>query len=137
MPDIFTKEKRSWVMSRIRSRDTKIEKFVEAHLKKNKIKFKKNFKIIGSPDFAIPNKEIAIFIDGDFWHGYDYKKRRHNLPEYWKEKIQKNMNRDKKVNKELKILGWKVIRIWEHQIEKKPEIVMKRLLGFVYKVASA
>jgi len=103
-------------MSRIRGKDTKIEKSVEAWLKRNKIKFRKHYKVIGSPDFALPKRKIAIFVDGDFWHGYDFKKRKNKLPLYWKEKIKRNMKRDKKIDSKLKKLGWKVIRVWEHEL---------------------
>jgi len=127
MADIFTKEKRSWIMSRIRGKNTRIEKIFQAILRKNKIGFKKHFKILGNPDFIIPGEKIAIFIDGDFWHGYDYKKRRHKLPQYWKKKLRKNIERDKATNKELKKLGWKVIRIWEHEILRDPNKCVNKI----------
>lgn len=128
MVDVFSKEKRSWVMSRIRGKDTKIERLFESWLRKEKTKFSKHYKIIGNPDFAIPNKKIAIFIDGDFWHGYNFKKRERKLPKYWKKKIKRNMERDKRTNRKLKRLGWKVIRIWEHHLLKAKNL--KKLLPY-------
>ena len=119
MADIFSKEKRSWVMSRIKGKNTKIEKLFEKALRKEKIKFKKHFKMLGNPDFVTPEKKVAIFIDGDFWHGYDFEKRKNKLPNYWKKKIKRNIDRDKRTNKELRKSGWKVVRIWEHAVLKK------------------
>lgn len=133
MADVFTKEKRSWIMSRIRGKNTKIEKLVESWLRKNKINFRKHYKMVGNPDFTMPKKKIAVFIDGDFWHGYDYQERRRKLPVYWKEKIKKNMERDKRINKELRKLGWKVIRIWEHTIIKKPKNLNSKFKDLVNK----
>ena len=75
MADIFTPEKRSWVMSRIRSKDTKIEKKTASMLRKNKIRYRKHPKLFGSPDFVV-EKKVLVFCDGDFWHGYLYSKKK-------------------------------------------------------------
>ena len=75
MADIFTPKKRSWVMSRIRSRDTKIEKKMAHLLRKNKIHYRRFPKVFGSPDFAV-EKKLLVFCDGDFWHGYRYSKKK-------------------------------------------------------------
>ncbi len=127
MGDIFSKKKRSWIMSRIRGKDTKIEKKVQETLSTMKIKFEKHYRVNGNPDFALPRKKIAIFVDGDFWHGYNFKKRENKLPDYWVNKIKRNMKRDRKNNKELKKLGWKVLRVWEHSIMKSPDSFERKL----------
>ena len=75
MADIFTPEKRSWVMSRIRSKDTKIEKKTASLLRKNKIRYRRFPKVFGSPDFVV-EKKVIVFCDGDFWHGYQYDKKK-------------------------------------------------------------
>ena len=73
--------------------------------------------------------KLAVFIDGDFWHGYLWKNRgRVPIKQYWKEKIAGNMARDKRVNGELKKLGWKVIRIWEHDVMKLPQASALKVL---------
>ena len=107
-------------MSRIRSKNTKIEKLVFRELRKRKIYFQRHYKkCAGNPDIALPGKKIAIFIDGDFWHGYNFKKTKSRLPKkYWQEKIQSNIQRDRKNVVELKKEGWQVLRIWEYEIEK-------------------
>ena len=127
MGDIFSKKKRSCIMSRIRGKDTKIEKKVQETLSNMKIKFEKHYRVNGNPDFALPRKKIAIFVDGDFWHGYNFKKRENKLPDYWVNKIKRNMKRDRKNNKELKKLGWKVLRVWEHSIMKSPDSFERKL----------
>ena len=120
MTDIFTPEKRSWVMSRIRSKDTKIEKKVASLLRKNKIHYRRFPKLFGSPDFVV-EKKILVFCDGDFWHGYNYASKKKPPKKFWREKIERNMARDKKVTGKLRRDGWSVVRLWEHDIENSPE----------------
>lgn len=127
MPDVFSTEKRSWIMSRIRSKDTKIEIKMSEILNENRIRFKRHVNISGKPDFLVDPK-TAIFCDGDFWHGYNYKKGK--IPEgaYWKRKIENNMNRDRRINRLLRSKGYSVLRIWEHDINHNPEKCMRKIL---------
>ena len=120
MADIFTPEKRSWVMSRIRSKDTKIEKKTASMLRKNKIRYRKHPKLFGSPDFVV-EKKVLVFCDGDFWHGYLYSKKKKLPKKFWRDKIERNMERDRKVTRKLRADGWSVVRLWEHDIEMSPE----------------
>jgi len=120
MTDIFTPEKRSWVMSRIRSRDTKIEKKIASLLRKNRIHYRRFPKIFGSPDFVV-EKKVLVFCDGDFWHGYRYEKKKKPPKKFWRDKIERNMERDRKVGRKLRADGWHVVRLWEHDIETSPE----------------
>ena len=81
-------------------------------------------KLPGSPDIAVLKYHIAIFIDGEFWHGYDWhtkKDRIRSNKEYWTEKIQENMARDTRNNQELKFMNWDVVRFWSKEVEKHPE----------------
>lgn len=107
-------------MSKIRSSNTKVEKLVFRELRKNKIYFQKHYKkCIGNPDIALPKKKIAIFIDGDFWHGYNFGKVKKRLPKiYWRKKIKANILRDRRNGTKLRKQGWKTLRIWEHEIER-------------------
>ena len=120
MVDIFTPAKRSWVMSRIRSRDTKIEKKMAQLLRKNNLRYRRFPKIFGSPDFIV-EKKILVFCDGDFWHGYRYAKKKKPPKKFWRDKIERNMERDRKVTRRLRADGWSVVRLWEHDIEMSPE----------------
>jgi DNA mismatch endonuclease, patch repair protein len=120
MADVFSKKKRSEIMSKIRSKNTKPEVLVFRELRRRGIYFQKHYKRApGSPDIALPRKKIAIFIDGDFWHGYRFSQQKSRLPKkYWRAKIEGNIKRDMKNRLLLRKAGWKVLRIWEHKIIK-------------------
>ncbi len=120
MADIFSKETRSRVMSKIRSKNTKGELLLKEYLKGNYLRFHPS--IYGNPDFGDKKRKIAVFVDGCFWHKC---KKCFIAPKsnkkYWLPKLERNVKRDKKVNLELKKQNWKVIRFWEHQIINNPE----------------
>jgi DNA mismatch endonuclease (patch repair protein) len=119
MADVFSKKKRSNVMSKIRSRSG-LDRKLHHMLKGKKIKHKMYPKILGKPDAYLKDSNALIFLDGCFWHRC---KRHFTMPknnkEYWIQKIQKNVIRDKEVNKKLKKAGYKVVRIWEHELKSK------------------
>ncbi|MEA3463598.1 MAG: very short patch repair endonuclease [Patescibacteria group bacterium] len=133
--DVFSKKKRSEIMSKIRSKDTKIEILVFRELRKRGIYFQKHYKrAIGNPDIALPRKKKAIFIDGDFWHGYQFSKFKKRLPKkYWLAKIEKNIKRDKINRAKLKKDGWDVLRIWEHEIIKGKMKTIEQIIIFLNK----
>lgn len=84
------------------------------------IGWRRNQALLGKPDFVFPKNKLAVFVDGCFWHGHTCLKPRDSLKKgFWKEKIERNQARDKKVNKALRESGWIVVRIWECEIEKK------------------
>jgi len=128
MTDVFTKEKRSWVMSRIRGTNTKIDLKMKKILSQRRYSFQMYPKMFGNPDFIIKRKRIAIFCDGDFWHGYRYYSKKKPAKKFWREKIEGNMRRDRKVSRKLRREGWSVLRFWEHDIEKHPEKCTKKLV---------
>lgn len=134
MPDVFSKEKRSEIMSRIRSKNTLIERTVFLFLKQQKLYFQIHYKrAAGQPDIALPRKKRALFLDGDFWHGRDYNARSKKLSHYWKTKIADNIKRDKKNYLMLKKQGWGVLRVWERDIEKNKEKTLKMIYNFLNK----
>ncbi|GIW63518.1 MAG: very short patch repair endonuclease [Patescibacteria group bacterium] len=120
-------------MSKIRSQNTKVERLVFRELKKRKVYFQKHYKkAIGNPDIALPSKRKAIFIDGDFWHGYRFSKLKQRLSrKYWLAKIERNIERDKLYRKELKSKGWKILRVWEHELLKKPDKAIDKIVAFL------
>ena len=126
MTDIFTPEKRSWVMSRIRSKDTGIERKMCSLFRKNGLHYGRHPNVFGSPDFIV-EKSVLVFCDGDFWHGYQYAKKKKLPKKFWRDKIERNMERDRKVSRTLRRDGWSVIRIWEHDIEKRPAACLRRI----------
>ncbi len=121
MSDIFPKSKRSEIMRRVKNRNTDIELIIRKGLFKRGYRYKLNGNLFGKPDIVFPGKKIAIFCDGDFWHGKNYRKEKKNYKSFWKEKILVNIDRDKEVNKVLKKQGWKVLRFWKTEILKNPE----------------
>jgi DNA mismatch endonuclease, patch repair protein len=126
--DIMSPQKRSAVMSRIRGRDTKPEKAVEMMLREIGIDFESHCRDLpGRPDFVLRNRRIVIFVDGDFWHGWRFPAWRLKLSEKWEKKIESNRLRDAQNHRQLRGRGWRVIRIWEHQIEEDPEFCATRI----------
>jgi DNA mismatch endonuclease (patch repair protein) len=120
MPDKFSPEIRSKIMANIKGKNTKPEVIVFRYLRQRGIYFQKHYKrALGSPDIALPRQKKAIFIDGDFWHGYDLERRKGTLPTYWAQKIIRNVKRDRRYRKELTSQGWQVMRIWEHELGKR------------------
>lgn len=120
-------------MSKIRAKNTGVEKKIFKLLRINKIYFQKHYKnVIGNPDICLPSKKKAVFIDGDFWHGYQFLRLKNRLPKkYWQAKIERNINRDKKVRSTLKKKGWQVLRVWEHEIIKNTDKTMNKIISFL------
>lgn len=119
MADIMSKEKRSRLMSRIKASGTGIERAMLKGLRNRKIRgFKYLPKMFGKPDFCFPDKRLVVFCDGDFWHGYDFRRIRKKLAPFWATKIARNVKRDRLVRGRLERQGWGVVRFWEHDIEK-------------------
>jgi len=129
MTDVFTPAKRSYVMSRIRSKNTLIERKMKQMLRQKGVRFKMHPQIYGNPDFLVGNR-ILIFCDGDFWHGYKYESRKKTPKKFWRDKIEGNIRRDKKVTSKLRRKGWSVLRIWEHDIENRPHFCLNKILRF-------
>ena len=87
----------------------------------------------GKPDIALPRKKIAVFIDGDFWHGWQFFKNKKRLPKkYWVKKIEGNIVRDRKNRRILKKQGWEVLRVWEHEINSvKNQACLDEIIRFI------
>ena len=87
----------------------------------------------GSPDIALPKRKIAVFIDGDFWHGKNFEKSKNMLPKrYWRAKIELNIIRDRRNRAKLKRRGWRILRIWESEIIKKPRLAIEKIIDFIH-----
>lgn len=120
--DHITPEKRSWNMSRIKGKDTKIEVQVRSWLFSRGFRFRKNDKRYpGKPDVILPKYKTVIFINGCFWHrheGCKYATMPKSNTEYWEEKFQRNIQNDKMHLQQLESMGWNVITLWECQLKK-------------------
>lgn len=118
MADNMTTAQRSRTMSRIHSKNTQIELQLRKALFRHGYRYRVHVASLpGRPDIAFLKRRVAIFVDGDFWHGYDFEQWAHKLSPFWFDKIQRNRERDSKINALLIEQGWGVIRIWEHEIQ--------------------
>ena len=137
MTDIVSKEKRSWNMGRIKGKDTKPEILVRSLLHKAGFRFRVNDnKLPGKPDIVFPKYHTIIFVHGCFWHRHNKCKYAYTPKtriDFWKNKFNENMLRDKLVVKKLKTKGWKVHTIWECEIEKNIQKVIQSLKMLLYR----
>lgn len=122
-------------MSRVRLKRGVGETMLAKLLWHSGIRYRYNYKKLpGSPDIAITKHHIAIFIDGEFWHGKDWEKRKNRLKsnrDYWIEKIEENIARDQRVDQELFLMGWSVVRFWEKDVKKHPEDCASVVIGMI------
>ena len=133
MPDILTKEQRSYNMSRIRSRNTSPELCVRRKLRAIGVRnYRLSSKLPGKPDIVFPVKKVAVFIDGCFWHMCPKCYIEPNTrKEFWRSKLLSNVERDKNNNLKLLSLGWQICRIWEHEVIRDPGSVVDRILSLL------
>lgn len=135
--DVLTPKQRQKCMSKVRAKDTRPEVLLRRLLWQEGIRYRKNYNALpGRPDIALTKCKIAIFIDGEFWHGkgYDggnYSSHKYNSlreqlehsnnSEFWKQKIERNMQRDLEADAELNGLGWVVLRFWSKDVLRQPD----------------
>lgn len=136
MVDVFSKEKRSEVMSGIKGKNTRIEEVVRKQLFKNGFRYRKNDeRLPGKPDIVIPKLKTVIFVNGCFWHGHQYCKY-FIIPktrvDFWTNKINGNIKRDKVNEDKLKLLGWNIVTIWECELKINYEARIKQLINELY-----
>ena len=121
--DRFSKRKRSEIMSKIRSLNTQFEKDFILELKKQTDKkFKVNARdLAGKPDIVFQKERICVFLDSDFWHGWQYSRWKKILKnDFWRQKIENNRARDRKNTAYLRRNGWRVVRVWGTEIKRDP-----------------
>lgn len=135
--DIMPPEKRSTVMSRIKGKNTGPERIIFNVIESHDICFDRHAKDLpGRPDVAFRQAKLAVFLDGDFWHGWRFPLWEHKLAQKWRAKIAATRDRDRRNFRELHREGWRVLRIWEHQIERSPEKCVERILSILGKRAA-
>ena len=131
MADVFTPKKRSEVMSRIRGRDNEATELalIRVFRTHGLTGWRRRRPVFGRPDFIFPGVRVAIFVDGCFWHACPHHSR---VPVgnrgFWKRKLQANQARDELVNRTLRRGGWRVIRIWEHELRRKNQLRLRARL---------
>ena len=131
MSDIFSERKRSDVMSRIRgsgNKDTEL-RLIQIFKAHGITGWRRGSKLSGKPDFVFPVLKLAMFVDGCFWHGcpkhMTWPKTR---AAFWRQKITRNIERDREVNRLLRAKGWKVVRVWQHDLRRRNETKLIRRL---------
>lgn len=128
MADVFSKKKRSQVMAAIRSignKDTELRlaKFFRQH---GITGWRRHQPLIGKPDFIFRRQKLAVFVDGCFWHGCPKHCRTPAAKKgYWKNKIEGNKKRDLNVARLLRRQGWRVVRLWEHDLQKENKVLSR------------
>jgi DNA mismatch endonuclease, patch repair protein len=129
MPDHMTAAQRSYAMKRVKVKGGPLEVLVQRELRRIGLRFQKNCrKLSGSPDIVFPRQKVAIFIDGDFWHGWRLPAWEHKLSEFWKVKLHANRRRDQRNFRRLRTADWAVIRLWEHEIRSDTGRCVARIL---------
>jgi DNA mismatch endonuclease (patch repair protein) len=127
-----TKEQISFNMSRIRASNTKPELLLRSALWKRNFRYKLHYKITGKPDIVFPRYKLAIFCDGEFWHGKNFealKKEIKTNRSFWLNKIGDNIKRDRKNNRLLRRMGWYVLRFWNRDIKMKTENCVAKIVA--------
>lgn len=135
--DGLSREKRSWNMSRIKSKDTKIEVAVRKHLFAHGFRYRKNDKRLpGKPDIVLPKYKTVIFVNGCFWHmheGCKYGRLPKTNVDYWKKKLERNVYNDKQHYKQLREEGWNTIVLWECELKADFEGVLEKTVLRLHK----
>ena len=129
--DRFSRVKRSEVMSKIRSKNTGLDRTMARLLRSGGLSFQSYPKIEGNPDFLV-GTNVALFCDSSFWHGRDWPILRRQLangnnPDYWVAHIKKNRERDRRVTRTLGRMGYRVLRLWDEEIFKAPDDCLRRV----------
>src|SRR5262245_16035140 len=134
MSDVLTKKKRSQVMARIRARGNKVTELVLVRLLRfHKLTgWRRHACLPGKPDFTFYQQRLTVFVDGCFWHGCEKHCRMPTSNQsYWQPKIARNKTRDKAITTTLRKRGWRVLRIWEHELAARPEQCVNRIKRYL------
>ncbi len=132
----YTTRKRSQAMSKIRSKNTKAELLLGKALWHSGIRYRKYCNTLpGKPDLVNKKLKLVIFIDGEFWHGYDWASKKEKIKTnraFWIPKIERNMQRDAEINEVLQRQGFKIFRFWEKEVKQELGACVKQVLDYVY-----
>lgn len=124
-------------MSKVRLKNGKAETILAKRLWHEGYRYRRNYKKLpGSPDIALTTYRVAVFVDGEFWHGENWEERKAKLKhnrEYWIEKIEENMARDKRVDGQLQEMGWTTVHFWEKQVLKHTDECLQVVLELLEK----
>ena len=119
MPDHLTPEQRSRAMKRVKLRNGSLEMLVQREMRAKGLRFHCHVRTLpGRPDIVFPHERVAVFVDGDFWHGWRLPAWEGKLSKFWRDKLRANRARDQRNFRRLRRLGWRVIRLWQHDVRR-------------------
>jgi DNA mismatch endonuclease, patch repair protein len=131
-PEVTTR-----IMAAVRGRDSRAEVLLRSELHRRGLRFRKNVPSLpGKPDIVFTSARVAVFVDGDWWHGHGWRERgfasfedqfNHARADWWRAKIERNVERDREVNRALRKAGWRVVRVWESRVLKDPSRAAARV----------
>lgn len=131
----YTTTERSLHMAKIKGKNTKPELLLRKELFKNGIRFRVNVtKFPGKPDIVNQKKKFVVFVDGGFWHGFQWEEKKKKIKsnrEFWIPKIERNMQRDRENDRILTVLGFKVFRFWDFQIKKELDFCVGQIKAYI------
>lgn len=131
----YTSKERSKLMGKIKGLDTKPELKLRKALWKLGYRYRKNVRNLpGTPDIVIKKVKLIIFVDGGFWHGFNWEEKKYKIKtnrDFWIPKIERNMQRDKSVTQKFEGEGWQVILLWEHEIKNDFENCISQITNYI------
>lgn len=132
MPDVMSKEQRSLLMGRVHGRNTRFEldfmRALSAELYPLGYRYRKHYRRLrGTPDIVFVSYRVAVFLDSDFWHGRNYHRLKSRMNAFWCAKIERNMERDRQIDRALRRKGWSVLRLGESEIKARPQSVVRKV----------
>src|SRR5438093_1378356 len=124
----MTREQRSRAMKRVKLRNGPLEMFLRRKLTERGLRYRCNVRSLpGSPDIVFSKQRVAVFIDGDFWHGWRLPAWERKLSRFWRDKLRGNRARDLRNFRRLRARGWQVIRIWQHDVKRDPKDCLTKI----------
>jgi len=127
MSDNLTPPQRRKAMAAVKGENTSLERTVNRAFRSKRWKFSRNVRSLpGKPDFVFRSERFVVFVDGDFWHGWRFPAWSNTLTPYWRAKIARNRNRDRRQFRRLRRMGWTVLRVWGHDVERNLDYVVER-----------
>jgi DNA mismatch endonuclease Vsr len=133
MADIFDRQTRRRIMRAVKTARTEPEERLASTLRVLRLRFRRNdTKVLGRPDFVFRRAKLAVFVDGDFWHGRAWIEGRRapaTNAQFWIEKFERNQRRDQFVNRRLRRAGWSVLRVWASDVRREPAACIARILA--------
>jgi DNA mismatch endonuclease (patch repair protein) len=128
--DFLTRSERSKLMSKVRGKNTKVELTLFKLLHQSQITFETHAPDLrGRPDVVFRDCNLAVFVDGDFWHGRNFQTWERKLNPFWRDKIRANIRRDRRTDRRLRSQGWSIVHVWGSDVLRQPERALKRILN--------